>query len=62
MLKPILRKILSDRAGYIKQKVWKTKLGIFRKPYLENFRLTELGISNKKCGKHNLKYLKFLKI
>ena len=30
--------------------------------YLENFGLTELGISYKKCGKHNLENLQFLEI
>ena len=33
MWKPILRKFSSDIAGYIKQKVWKTKLGIFAIPW-----------------------------
>ena len=54
--------------------MWKTKLEIFAIPrnlkndkscgnqYLENICRTELGISNKKCGKQNLKYLQFLEI
>ena len=70
--KPILRKYLSDRAGYIKEKVWKTKLEKFLEfkkkykccgnKYFEIFCLTKMGISNKKGGKHNLKYLQFLNI
>ena len=58
----------------MKQKVWKKNLkylpflGIRKNDksrgnqYLENFRLTELGISNTKCGKHSLEYLQFLEI
>ena len=54
-------------AGYIKQKVWKTKLEIFAIPWnLKKWQVLfvwqRLGISNKKCGKQNLKYLQFLGI
>ena len=34
----------------------------FGNQYLENIHLTVLGISNKKCGKHHMEYLQFLKI
>ena len=61
MWKPILRKYLSDRGWYNKHIVWKTKpwnieilwnlkkWQVMWKPILGNFRLTELGIPNKKC-------------
>ena len=41
--------------------LWKNDKS-FGNQYLEMFFLTELEVSNKKCGKHNLKCLRFLKI